>query len=102
MGDWDCDYCKYKNVCKYIYPYDKCEFGIIEKYECETLNNLRNYVKEINGLIEKIKEVDTEDVLEYEISGLNSNLEQIKDRISIELEFEYSKMKIKFENGNKK
>lgn len=94
MACYDCEDCsksiQYGGKCK-RFEYD-CSFVLVENYNTEKLNMIRAAVKNIEESISKLKELDDEEYAENEISSIEFQASQLKDKIRESMEKEWNEI----------
>lgn len=95
MADYDCEYCSKSTDCggkcnRFEY---NCPFLIVEKYDSEKLKLIREVVEEISESIERLRELDSEEYMEDEISSIKFQLSLFEDKISEDTEKEWNAIK---------
>ena len=94
MACYDCEDCsrsiEYGGKCK-RFEYN-CPFTIVEKYDSEKLKSVRAAIGKISEAIEQLKELDTEDYMEDEISSLLFQLSLFENKVDEDTEREWNEI----------
>lgn len=95
MACYDCEDCsrsvEYGGKCK-RFEYN-CPFGIVENYDSEKLKSIREAIKTISEAIDRLKELDSEEYMEDEISSLKSQLSMLEDKVDEDTEKEWDEIR---------
>lgn len=94
MACYDCEDClkstNYGGKCK-RFEYN-CPFVIVEKYDSEKLKSIRTAIKKISETIEQLKELDTDNYMEDEISSIFFQLSLLEDKVDEDTEKEWNEI----------
>lgn len=94
MACYDCEECSksinYGGKCK-RFEYD-CPFILMETYENEDLNKIRDAIKNISKSIAELKKLDEECYMEDEISSIEFQVSLLADKVDEETEKEWKEI----------
>ena len=94
MADYNCDYCSFSveagGKCD-RFEYD-CPFQVVQNSDFSKLNLIRKVVNDISDSVQKLKELDENWGMESEISCIESQLSDIKCKVSEDTENEWKQI----------
>lgn len=94
MACYDCEDCsksvEYGGKCK-RFEYN-CPFLIVEKYNSDELQSMREAIKKISEAIDELKRLDTKEYLDDEISSVSFQLSLLEDKVDEDTEKEWKEI----------
>lgn len=94
MACYDCEDCsksvEYGGKCK-RFEYN-CPFLIVEKYNSDELQPMREAIKKISEAIDELKRLDTKEYLDDEISSVSFQLSLLEDKVDEDTEKEWKEI----------
>ena len=95
MADYDCEYCPkhIDNGGKCVRFEYNCPFYIIQQYDSEKIEMMRELAQKIAQNVERLEELDSKYAIESDISGLKFHIDNmLNDKLDEKLEKEWNRI----------